>query len=88
MGFSKTAHIIYPSPWPLLTYNEFGGYQLDITEEDLKNAPKIDQDQTLNWSDRAHEQKVYDLLSAPSLRDALWRTMPLFGRFKHRFEAA
>jgi hypothetical protein len=60
-GFLGIGADYYPIPWPLLSYNEeLGGYQLDITEEDLKNAQKIDQDRTLNWSDRAHDQKVYD----------------------------
>jgi hypothetical protein len=34
----------YPIPWPMLDYDEkLGGYCVDVTEEQLKNAPKIEQ---------------------------------------------
>jgi sporulation protein YlmC with PRC-barrel domain len=37
----------YPIPWSMLTYNEKpDGFQLDITEEQLKNAPKINKGKT------------------------------------------
>lgn len=40
-GFLGIGHDYYPIPWPLLTYNEeAGGYELDISEEMLRNAPK------------------------------------------------
>jgi hypothetical protein len=44
-GFLGIGHDYYPIPWPLLTYNEeAGGYELDIPEETLRNAPKETQD--------------------------------------------
>jgi hypothetical protein len=37
----------YPIPWSMLTYNEKpDGFKLDITEEQLKNAPKINKGKT------------------------------------------
>ena len=51
----------YPIPWSLLRYNEkLGGYQVDITERQLKNAPKFGQNENWDWSDRAQDQDVYD----------------------------
>jgi hypothetical protein len=51
----------HPIPWVLLRYNEkLGGYQVDITEQQLKNAPKLGQDESWGWSDRARDQDVYD----------------------------
>lgn len=40
-GFLGIGNDYYPIPWTLLTYNEdAGGYELDIPEEALRNAPK------------------------------------------------
>jgi PRC-barrel domain protein len=40
-GFLGLGQDYYPIPWPLLTYNErTGGYELDIPEDTLRNAPK------------------------------------------------
>ncbi len=44
-GFLGIGNDYYPIPWPLLTYNEEArGYELDISEEKLRNAPKETQD--------------------------------------------
>ena len=51
----------YSIPWSLLRYNKkLGGYQVDITERQLKNAPKFGQNENWDWSDRAQHQEVYD----------------------------
>src|SRR6202035_2524057 len=43
-GFLGIGADHYPISWSMLTYNEKpDGFQLDITEEQLKNAPKIKQ---------------------------------------------
>jgi hypothetical protein len=40
-GFLGIAADHYPIPWPMLDYDEkLGGYRVDITEEQLKNAPE------------------------------------------------
>jgi hypothetical protein len=45
----------------MLTYNEKpDGFQLDITEEQLKNAPKIEQGENWEQTNRARNQDVYD----------------------------
>jgi sporulation protein YlmC with PRC-barrel domain len=43
-GFLGIGADRYPIPWLMLDYDErLGGYRVDITEEQLKNAPKIEQ---------------------------------------------
>src|SRR5262249_26535307 len=40
-GFLGLGEDYYPVPWSLLTYNrELGGYDVDISDEQLKAAPK------------------------------------------------
>ena len=51
----------YPIPWALLKYDErLGGYQVDITEQQLRNAPKLGQNENFDPSDRARDQDIYD----------------------------
>jgi hypothetical protein len=35
-------------------------YQVDTTEEQLKNAPKLGKNEDWDWSERARDQEVYD----------------------------
>src|ERR1700761_6288478 len=40
-GFLGIGEDHYPIPWERLTYNEkLGGYELNVTDEQLKNAPR------------------------------------------------
>ena len=60
-GFLGIGEDHYPIPWSMLTYNEKpDGFQLDITEEQLKNAPKIEQGENWEQTNRARNQNVYD----------------------------
>ena len=41
-GFLGMGEDYYPLPWAVLTYNpSLGGYEANITEPQLKNAPKF-----------------------------------------------
>jgi hypothetical protein len=45
----------------MLTCNEKpDGFQVDITEEELKNAPKIEQGENWEQTTRARDQDVHD----------------------------
>ena len=45
----------------MLDYDEkLGGYRVDITEEQLKNAPKIEQGESWEQENRARNQDVHD----------------------------
>lgn len=62
-GFLGMGHDHYPIPWPRLDYNEkLGGYEINISEPELKNAPKFDAGarNEWNWDDEAQGRKVYD----------------------------
>jgi hypothetical protein len=60
-GFLGIGEDHYPIPWSMLTYNEKpDGFQLDVTEEQLKNAPKIEQGESSEQENRARNQDVYD----------------------------
>ena len=40
-GFLGIGEDYYPLPWSVLTYNPtLGGYEVEITDQQLKNAPK------------------------------------------------
>lgn len=60
-GFLGIGADHYPIPWSMLTYNEKSdGFQVDITKEQLRNAPKIEQGENWEQTDRARNQDVYD----------------------------
>jgi hypothetical protein len=60
-GFMGIGEDYYPLPWSLLTYNtKLDGYEVNITEQQLKGAPKFSKHETWDWTDRTREQRVYD----------------------------
>jgi sporulation protein YlmC with PRC-barrel domain len=60
-GFLGIGEDHYPIPWSMLTYNEKpDGFQVDVTEEELKNAPKIEPGENWEQTTRARNQDVYD----------------------------
>jgi len=60
-GFLGIGEDQYPIPWSMLTYNEKpDGFQVDITEEELKNAPKIGPGENWEQTTRTRNQDVYD----------------------------
>lgn len=65
-GFLGLGHDHYPIPWAKLDYNpKLGGYEVNITEEELKNAPKFDPGKEYNWADPAANKNVYDYYRVP-----------------------
>jgi hypothetical protein len=60
-GFVGIGEDYYPLPWSLLTYNtRLEGYEVNVSEQQLKGAPKYSKHESWDWSDRACGQKVYD----------------------------
>jgi hypothetical protein len=64
-GFLGIGDDYYPLPWAMLTYDEtLGGYQVDVSDEQLKGAPKFVQD---NWDfgDRVREAELLGYYGYP-----------------------
>jgi hypothetical protein len=58
-GFLGMGDNYYPLPWSGLTYNpDLDGYEVNLTEQQLKNAPKYFLHENWDWSDRARIQEV------------------------------
>jgi PRC-barrel domain len=50
-GFLGIGSDFYPLPWDRLTYNpRLDAYELDITEEQLRKAPKFDKAAASDWT--------------------------------------
>lgn len=62
-GFLGIGEDSYPLPWSVLTYNpELGGYEVNVTEDQLKGAPKYEED--LDWADREANRRINDYYGA------------------------
>jgi hypothetical protein len=60
-GFLGIGEDYYPLPWALLSYNtRLDGYEVNISEQQLKGAPKFSKAESWDWSKPANDQKVYD----------------------------
>jgi hypothetical protein len=50
-GFLGIGSDRYPVPWSKLTYDErLAGYRIDVTAEQLKNAPKYNDSDSCEWT--------------------------------------
>jgi sporulation protein YlmC with PRC-barrel domain len=66
-GFLGIGANHYPIPWPMLDYDEkLGGYRVDVTEEQLKDAPKIEQEENWEQANRDHDEEVYGYWEQPA----------------------
>jgi hypothetical protein len=60
-GFLGIGDDYYPLPWQSLKYDtSLGGYRTGITENQLKGAPKYNNDNSWNWNDPARARSVND----------------------------
>jgi sporulation protein YlmC with PRC-barrel domain len=60
-GFFGIGADHYPLPWSLLTYNErLGGYEVNVTEEQLKGAPRYAAADGWDWQDYERGRVVYN----------------------------
>jgi hypothetical protein len=55
-----------PIPWSRLKYDmAMGAYQLDITDEELKQAPSFEASKDFDWGDRSNEIVLHRYYGAP-----------------------
>jgi hypothetical protein len=65
-GFLGIGHDHYPVPWSLLTYSpRLGGYEVNISDQQLKGAPSYANDNDWDWEDRKRAQQVFDYYRVP-----------------------
>jgi hypothetical protein len=63
-GFLGMGEEAYPLPWSVLTYNpELGGYEVNVSDEQLKNAPSYEDN--VDWTDRNYGKRVADYYGVP-----------------------
>ncbi|MEZ5787900.1 MAG: PRC-barrel domain-containing protein [Xanthobacteraceae bacterium] len=68
-GFMGIGEDYYPLPWDELVYNEhLDGYEVNVSEEQLKGAPRYSKHESWDWSDRSRSviDEYYDVPSMTS----------------------
>jgi hypothetical protein len=66
-GFLGIGEDSYPLPWSVLTYNtKLGGYEVNVTDEQLKGAPHYRRDEAF-WdkADANRDSAIYGYWGAP-----------------------
>jgi hypothetical protein len=59
-GFMGMGEDYYPVPWSTLKYDSnLEGYRVNLTEDQLKKAPKYSSSTDWNWN-RENDRRVYD----------------------------
>jgi hypothetical protein len=65
-GFMGIGEDYYPLPWSLLTYNtRLEGYEVNISEQQLKGAPKYSKHESWDWANRERGQAIHDYYKVP-----------------------
>jgi PRC-barrel domain len=65
-GFLGIGDDHYPVPWSLLKYStRLGGYEVNISDQQLTGAPKYGRDDDWDWEDRKRAQQVYEYYRVP-----------------------
>jgi sporulation protein YlmC with PRC-barrel domain len=60
-GFFGVGANEYAVPWRMLDYDpSLGGYRIQITAEQLRNAPSLSRGRRQDWPDRESEQDLHD----------------------------
>ncbi|MGZ5866100.1 MAG: PRC-barrel domain-containing protein [Xanthobacteraceae bacterium] len=60
-GFLGFGEDHYPLPWALLKYNTaLEGYEVDLDQKSLKNAPRHDKDKDWDWGDRDEHIRIHE----------------------------
>ena len=60
-GFLGMGQSYHPLPWKVLTYDTGkGGYVVDLSKDQLQNAPSYAASETPNWSDPGYGRRIDD----------------------------
>jgi len=64
-GFLGIGEKYHPLPWSTLRYDTSkGGYVVNVSREQLKDAPMYELGKEPRWGDRAYEERVHDYYRA------------------------
>ena len=67
-GFMGIGEDYYPLPWSLLTYNpRLEGYEVNVSEGQLKGAPRYSKHESWDWADRARGKQANRCTSITAL---------------------
>jgi sporulation protein YlmC with PRC-barrel domain len=67
-GFLGIGEDYYPLPWSVLKYNErLGGYEVNLTEQQLKGAPKFGQYESWDWNDGSRTRQLDTYCAMPGV---------------------
>jgi hypothetical protein len=65
-GFLGLGQKHAPIPWVRLTYDRnLGAYHLDMSDEDLRNAPAFAAGEEFDWGDRSQEIEIHNYYRVP-----------------------
>jgi hypothetical protein len=65
-GFMGIGEDYYPLPWSALKYDtSLEGYKVNITDQQLRGAPKYSKTQNWDWNDRQNDRRIYDYYNVP-----------------------
>ena len=71
-GFMGLGHNHYPVPWGVLKYHtSLEGYRTDMTEDQLRGAPRFNRNSDWDWSDRSRDRTTHEYYRSP-----LWYNTP------------
>lgn len=65
-GFLGVGEDYHPLPWEKLRYDEHeGSYVVDLSKEQLEDAPRYGADRDIDWSDRESTRRINDYYGVP-----------------------
>jgi PRC-barrel domain len=65
-GFLGMGEYSYPLPWSVLKYNpRLGGYEVNVTDEQLKSAPHLRSDESWDDGNRDRDTMIYGYYGVP-----------------------
>ncbi len=67
-GFMGIGENYYPLPWSALTYNpRLDGYEVNVSDEQLKGAPHFMQHEIWDWSSPDRNKAIHDYYDIPQM---------------------
>jgi hypothetical protein len=66
-GFLGIGNKHLPIPWARLTYNvKLDAYEIDLSDDELRQAPAYEADENFDWGDRSQEVHIHRYYRSPN----------------------